>query len=227
MLHVKDQLGFTPTENDNGIWKACAPTSPSHSWGNLWPSCREAIFSAMNIKIWFSVLRCVHLSVSLCAGRKVLERANRSVPAGSHLLLVRTCCLLLGLLLGAQRSWSCVLAAGENITCVRVAPWGHNSNLRGEEETPSQVPPREEMWDHFEKLFPGALYCFFRKRYGAGERVAKVLAWVTKNTELSCPSSQGRPRVGVTGLWLLLVCPSAGLKQGALSADFVLKQLWI
>lgn len=57
--------------------------------------------------------------------------------------------------------------------------------------------------------------------------MVKVLVWFTKNTELSCPSSQGHSCMGVTGPCSLLVCFFAGLKQGALAADFILKQLWI
>ena len=39
MLHVKDQLAFTPTENDIGIWKTYVHPRPHLcSPGNSWPS---------------------------------------------------------------------------------------------------------------------------------------------------------------------------------------------
>lgn len=39
MLHVKDQLAFTPTENDIGIWKTYVHPRPRlRLLGNLWPS---------------------------------------------------------------------------------------------------------------------------------------------------------------------------------------------
>lgn len=38
MLHVKDPLAFTPTENDIGIWKTYVHPHPHlRLLGNLWP----------------------------------------------------------------------------------------------------------------------------------------------------------------------------------------------
>lgn len=52
------------------------------------------------------------------------------------------------------------------------------------------------MWGQFARLVPRALYCFFRKRYEAEECVVKVLAWVTKNSELSMSQFPGASLCG-------------------------------
>lgn len=110
------------------------------------PSCREAISSAVNLKLCFLAPLFLHLSTFLCAGRKVLERASRLVPAGSRLPFSSP--FRWGLLRGTKGGNShrvCGLQMGTHHLPGELHPGVVNSSVRGEGEAPSQVPPREEL----------------------------------------------------------------------------------
>lgn len=132
MLRVKDQLAFTPTENDIGIWRHMCTHVPAYARREIYgllPSCREAISSAVNLKLWFPALLFLCLSMLLCTGRKLLEGLSRLLVAGTHL---RPLSLLLGLILSnRRRQFPCRVWAAGGSSC-GAAPRGGDQQLQEE-----------------------------------------------------------------------------------------------